>query len=99
MKEEPSFEELSRAITGCPMTWLPALLGRMARTCSVKKVFLNRQAFVSFIEKQFDAGGAGLSELRTNREIASTHFAATSGPSEIEGKFLLTEKHRKDAAG
>jgi hypothetical protein len=59
-----SYEELSREMTGAPLTWLPGLLQRLIRTCSIKPVFKDKAAFLRYCEKSWDMNGVGEAELR-----------------------------------
>lgn len=49
-----SFEETKKVIEDAPMTWLPALLIHILGCCIRKKVFIDNDAIVRFIQKQLD---------------------------------------------
>lgn len=63
-----NYEELSKEVTGAPLTWLPGLLQRLVRTCSIKPVFKNKEAMLSFVSRAWDMNGVGRAELRKGNE-------------------------------
>lgn len=51
MTEEPSYEELTKAIRETSLTYLPALLIEVVGTCRERKVFRNDDAMLTVVNR------------------------------------------------
>ena len=61
------YEELKRELSSRSISQLPGLLQHIARLCSIKPVFKNKEAMLGFAGRAWDMGGVGDAELRSNQ--------------------------------
>jgi hypothetical protein len=60
-----SYEELKRELSERSISQLPGLLQHVVRLCAIKPVFTNKGALLNFVDRAWDMGGVGITELRT----------------------------------